>query len=287
MRATPRLAGSLLAGSAAGGLLLLLAAGPAAAGGGSPSPRPTVGTAGTSFLTATVVEPGQPVRVSASTGDHLYWSFAASAGQTDRVTVTVTLPPAASRHGAATYTADVFDGLRRRQACTAGPQNATAAAGAASVRLRCTLRQIRAWAEPWSDDPLPGTYYLRLSATSLPEQDLGQRIQADVRISARNGDAQPAGAKLKSPLSPAVNPGATLPPGAAPEASPSAASSAPKPSERVKGWFSWPSSRWWWTLGGGVLAAVAAVGGYNLTRHPRHWFSPRRSPAGPGRNGQM
>ncbi|MGI5327782.1 hypothetical protein [Actinomadura nitritigenes] len=286
MRATPPLAASLLVSSAACGLFLL-AAGPAAADGGSPSPRPTVGTAGTSFLTATVVEPGQPVRVSASTGDHLYWSFAASAGQTDRITVTVALPPAGSRHGAATYTADVFDGLRRRQACTAGPQNATAATGATSVRLRCTLRRIRAWAEPWSDDPLPGTYYLRLSASSLPEQDLGQPIRADVRISARNGDAQPAGAKLKAPLSPAVNPGATLAPGAAPEASPSAASSAPKPSERVKGWFSWPSSRWWWTLGGGALAAVAAVGGYNLTRHPRHWFSPRRSPAGPGGDGQM
>ncbi|GAA2286902.1 hypothetical protein GCM10010402_50930 [Actinomadura luteofluorescens] len=263
----------LLASVAAACAVLPATALPAAADT-SPSPRPTVGTAGTSFLTATTVEPGQPVRVPASTGDYLYWSFAAAAGQTGRIAVTVTLPPAASRHGAATYTIDVFDGLRRRQACTAGPQNATAAAGAASVRLRCTLRQVRAWAEPWADDPLPGTYYLRLAASGLPEQDLGLPIRADVRISAKDGDARPAGAELKAPLSPAVDPGATLAPGTAPSASP--VNSAPKPAERVKGWFSWPSSRWWWTIGGGVLAAVMAVAGYSLTRHPRRWFSAPR-----------
>jgi hypothetical protein len=253
----------LAAGSACAALPAIAA--PAAAAP-SPSPRPTISTAGTSFLTATTVEPGQPVRVPASTGDYLYWSFAAAAGQTGRITVTVALPPAASRHGAATYTIDVFDGLRRRQACTAGPQNATAAAGAASVRLGCTLRQVRAWAEPWSDDPLPGTYYLRLAASSLPEQDLGLPIRADVRITTKDGDARPAGAKLKAPLSPAVNPGTTLAPGAAPSASP--VDSAPKPADR-QDWFSWPSSRWWWTIGGGVLAAVTAVAGYTLTRHPR------------------
>lgn len=247
---------------------LLLSAGPAAAD----TPSPTIGTAGTSFLTATTVEPGRPVRVSASTGDHLYWSFAAAAGQTGQITVTVALPPPASRHGAATYTADVFDGLRRRQACTAGPQNATADTGATSVKLRCTLRQVRTWAEPWSDDPLPGTYYLRLSASDLPEQDLGLPIRVDVRITTKDGAAQPAGSKLEAPLSPAVNPGATLAPDAAPPASPSAVSSAPKPADRVKGWFSWPSSRWWWTLGGGVLAAAAAVAGYSLTRRPHRWF---------------
>ena len=266
VRASPQL---VLSAAIPAAIVLPLSAGPAAAD--EPSPPPTVGTAGTSFLTATTVEPGQPVRVSASTGDHLYWSFALAAGQTGRVAVTVTLPPAGNRHGAATYTADVFDGLRRRQACTTGPQNATAAADTARVTLRCTLRRVRAWAEPWSDDPLPGTYYLRLSASALPEQDLGLPIRANVRITAKDGDAQPAGAKLKAPLSPPVNPGATLAPDAAPSAAPSAASSAPKPAE-VKGWFAWPSGRWWWTIGGGVLAAAAAVAGYSLTRHPRRWF---------------
>ncbi|MBO2465446.1 hypothetical protein [Actinomadura violacea] len=266
---------SLLLASAAASAVLAATAVPAAADG-SPSPQPTIGTAGTSFLTATTVRPGQPVSVSASTGDYLYWSFATAAGQTGRIAVTVALPPAASRHGAATYTIDVFDGLRRRQACTAGPQNATAAAGTARVRLHCSLRQVRAWAEPWSDDPLPGTYYLRLTASGLPEQDLGLPIRADVRISAKDGDARPAGAKLKAPLSPAVAPGTTLAPGASPSGSASPVSSAPKPAERVKGWFSWPSSRWWWTIGGGVLAAVMAVAGYSLTRHPRRWFSALR-----------
>ena len=96
----------------ASAVLLLAAAGPAAADGDkSPSPQTTIGTAGTSFLTATTVNPGQPVRLSASTGDHLYWSFGAAAGQTDRVTVSVTLP--SGRHGAATWSVDVFDGLRR------------------------------------------------------------------------------------------------------------------------------------------------------------------------------
>lgn len=266
MRASPQL---VLSAAIPAAIVLSLSAGPAAAD--EPSPPPTVGTAGTSFLTATTVEPGQPVRVSASTGDHLYWSFALAAGQTGRVAVTVTLPPAGNRHGAATYTADVFDGLRRRQACTTGPQNATAAADTARVTLRCTLRRVRAWAEPWSDDPLPGTYYLRLSASALPEQDLGLPIRANVRITAKDGDAQPAGSKLKAPLSPPVNPGATLAPDAAASAAPSAVSSAPTPAE-VKGWFAWPSGRWWWTIGGGVLAAAAAVAGYSLTRHPRRWF---------------
>ena len=261
----------------ASAVLLPAAAGPAVADDtASPSPRTTIGTAGTSFLTATTVQPGQPVQLSASTGDYLYWSFAAAAGQSDRITVTITLPPAASRHGAATWTVDVFDGLRRRQACTAGPQTATAADGDATVSLRCTLRQIRSWAQPWSDDPLPGTYYLRLSATDLPEQDLGLPFQTDLQITVRNGNAQPDNATLKAPLSPAINPGATLAPDAVPSSAPSAVASAPKPVERAKGWFSWLSTRWLWTVGGGVLAALAGVAGYSLTRHPRRWFSTAR-----------
>jgi hypothetical protein len=255
-------------------VLALATAGPAFAGGKtSPKPRTTVGTAGTSFLTATAVRPGQPVRLSASTGDYLYWSFAAAAGQTDRIAVTVTLPAETNRPGAATWTVDVFDGLRRRQACTAGPQTVTAQSGTAKISLQCTLRQIRSWAEPWSSDPLPGTYYIRLSAADLSEQGLGLPVDVRLRIGARNGNAEPSGAKLKAPLSPAINPGATVAPDAVPSVDPSAVSSAPKPVQRAKSWFSWPSTRWWWTIGGGVLAAAAGVAGYSLTRHPRRWFS--------------
>jgi len=83
----PRRTGSRLAVLAAGAVLLpatatLLA--PAAATA-APTPSPgaaTIERAGTSFLTATPVGSGQPVRVAASTGDYLYWSFSATAGQT-------------------------------------------------------------------------------------------------------------------------------------------------------------------------------------------------------------
>lgn len=252
---------------------LVVVAGPALADETpAPSPSSTVTTAGTSFLTATAMEAGQPVRVSATTGDYLYWSFDAAAGETDRLAVTITLPPGASRHGPATWTVDVFDGLRRRQACTAGSQTSTAASGAATVALHCLLRQVRSWADPWSDEPLPGTYYVRLSATGLPEQDLGLSIQTDMTLTARAGDAQPDNAKLKAPLSPKADPGVTVAPQAVPSSAPS---SEAEPLERATSWFSWPSSRWWWTIGGGVLAAMAGVGGYSLTRHPRRWFSSR------------
>lgn len=177
------------------------------------------------------------------------------------------------RHGPATWTVDVFDGLRRSQACVAGPQNATVANGAAKATLACTLRGIRSWATPWSNDPLPGTYYVRLSAIGLPEQDLGLPVRTDLWITARDGDAQPANARLKAPLSPGASPGATLAPEATPSASPSASGSPLGAAECAGGWFSWPSGRWLWTVGGGALAALAGVGGYTLTRHPRRWFS--------------
>lgn len=268
MRAT------LLAGLPFAGLVSLAAAAPAVADA-TPSPTPsssTVTTAGTSFLTATAVEPGQPVRVSGSTGDYLYWSFDAAAGDTDRLAITITLPPGTTRHGPATWNVDVFDGLRRRQACTAGSETATAAAGDATVRLHCLLRQVRSWADPWSDEPLPGTYYVRLSATGMPEPDLGLPTQTDLAITRRTGDAQPDNARLKAPLSPKTGPGSTVAPQAAPSPAPSSGTG---PMRRVKSWFSWPSARWWWTIGGGMLAALTGVGGYTLTRHPRRWFSPR------------
>jgi hypothetical protein len=252
------------------GLVCLAAAGPAVADGtASPSPKSTVDTAGTSFLTATAVDSGQQVRVSASTGDYLYWSFDAAAGETDRLAVTITLPSNARRHGPATWNIDVFDGLRRRQACTAGSQTATVAAGDTTLALHCLLRQVRSWADPWSDEPLPGTYYIRLSATGLLEQDLGLPVGIDLALTARTGDAQPDNAHLKAPLSPRTDPGTT----AAPQAVSSAPSSEAEAPDGVKNWFSWPSTRWWWTIGGGLLAAIMGVGGYSLTRHPRRWFS--------------
>ncbi|MFG2105562.1 peptidase [Micromonospora chersina] len=234
----------------------------AAAAAPTPSPgAATVTKAGTSFLTATTITPGQPVRVDASTGDHLYWTFRAEAGQVHEVTATVAF--AKARTGASTWTVDVFDGLRRRQACTAGAQTPTAAATATSVALGCTLRRVRPWAEPWSGDPLPGTYYLRLSVTDLPEPDLGLPVEVDLLVGA---DAEGGGSgddgELEAPLVPNTRAGQVLTAEPAPE---------PVAEEEggLTGWLPEPGSRWVWTSVGGVLAAVAGVVGFALTRRPR------------------
>jgi hypothetical protein len=274
MRVLPRLAAPAIRRAAAtvtASAALALLSGPARADDTpTPSPSPTAGTAGTSFLTATAVKAGEPVRVSASTGDYLYWSFTAAAGETDRLAVTISMPSGTNRHGPATWTVDVFDGLRRRQPCTAGSQTASAAAGADTLALHCLLRQVRSWADPWSDEPLPGTYYVRLSATGLAEQDLGAPVTTDLSITAKKGDAQPDNARLKAPLSPDTDAGATTAPQAGSSAAPSA-----ETARTGHFWnrISWPSTRWWWTIGGGLLAALAGVGGYALTRHPRRWLS--------------
>ncbi|MFF7638237.1 peptidase [Kitasatospora sp. NPDC008050] len=292
MRGTPLTVLSVGAAALALGVL-----GAPAAQAASPSAQPSsssssssasgaapVTTSGTSFLTATTLAPGQSAQVAASTGDYLYWAFAASAGQTDTVKVDVTLPPSAQRHGTQTWTVDVFDGLRRRQACTAGPQSGTADQNTGAVSMSCTLRQIRSWAEPWSGDPLPGTYYVRLSVTDVQQPDLGLAAQVNLQVGSAGGadDAQPEGGDLKAPLVPPVNPGATAAPGAVSAPSPTpaataaatpggalvAAPTAPK-SHWYSGLFSGWNTRWFWTLGGAALASLAGVGGYTLTRHPR------------------
>ncbi|MEU8006783.1 peptidase [Catellatospora sp. NPDC049111] len=232
----------------------------------APTPSPgsaTVNRAGTSFLTATAVDVGQPIQVAATTGDYLYWSFSATAGQTTEIALTVALPPAAKRTGASTWTVDVFDGLRRRQACTAGVQTPIAAATATEVSLGCTLRRVRSWAEPWSGDPLPGTYYVRLSVTDLPEPDLGLPIQVDMLLGA-HGDAVADDGELKAPLVPQVKPGQVIT--AAGSADPSASPS-PDPDDATGAldWLPDLSARWIWTTVGGVLAAVAGVFGFSLT----------------------
>ncbi|MFJ6199780.1 peptidase [Micromonospora sp. NPDC092111] len=245
---------------AAAGLALLATPAPATAAP-TPSPGATpVTRAGTSFLTATGIAAGQPVRVGASTGDYLYWSFPASAGQRHEIGATVTLPKA--RSGASTWTVEVFDGLRRRQACTAGAQTPTVDASTGSVALGCTLRQVRSWAEPWSADPLPGTYYVRLSVTDLPESDLGLPVEVELLVSA-DGEGSRDDGELKAPLVPNTKAGALL------TGEPAAA-----PAEEDDDWFGgdWlPAlgSRWAWSAVGGVLAAVAGVVGFALTRRPR------------------
>ncbi|WP_410809975.1 peptidase [Micromonospora sp. 067-2] len=251
---------SLAALLAAGGAALLPTA---AAAAPTPSPGATpVTRAGTSFLSATPITAGQPVRVDAALGDRLYWSFPATAGQVHGISATVAFPRA--RSGASTWTIDVFDGLRRRQACTAGAQTPTVDAQASSVTLGCTLREVRSWAEPWSADPLPGAYVVRLSVVELPEPDLGAPIDVDllVGVVADRGASGDDG-ELAAPLVPNTRAGAVL------DAVPAADSEGDDGAGSPADWLPDLGSRWVWTSIGGVLAAVAGVVGFALTRRPR------------------
>lgn len=215
--------------------------------------------AGTSFRTATEFEQGQTATASASTGDYLYWSFPADAGQRPTVKATVKLP---DTHAAETWQIDVYDGLRRRQACQYGAQTRTAAANAASVELDCVLRTVRAWSEPWADDPLPGTYYIRLTVVDVPTSDLGLPVGAEVRVGSKDvGGAAAVDGALATPLVPGVG---VLAQGGEEESTKEALLASLEPSG---GWASgWWSDRWVWTAIGGALAALAGVGGYALTR---------------------
>lgn len=178
MRTTRLMAAVLAAGAAVFG-----GAATAAADTAGPSPSPSGSAAapteaGTGFLTATAVQQGQTATASASTGDYLYWLFPATAGQNATVKATVTLPESSTRHASATWRLDVYDGLRRRQACASGHPSRSASVDDTTVELRCTLRTVRPWAEAWANDPLPGAYYVRLTVIDLAEQDRS-RLQRD------------------------------------------------------------------------------------------------------------
>ncbi len=244
-------------------LLLGLAATPAAADA-SPSASPSDGSsaptsAGTSFRTATEIDQGQQATASGSAGDYLYWSFPADAGQRPTVKATVKLP---DTHASETWQLDVYDGLRRRQACQYGAQTRTAASGTASVELACTLRTVRAWSEPWANDPLPGTYYVRLTTVNLATSDLGLPVDAEVRIDSKDiGGSAAVDGSLAEPLVPGIAVKSED------EEDSSTASAVLSSIEPDDGWSSgWWSDRWVWTAIGGALAALAGVGGYALTR---------------------
>lgn len=223
--------------------------------------------AGTSFRTAAAMQLDQQATASASTGDYLYWSFPADSGQRPTVQATVQLPTSPALHAASTWQIDVYDGLRRRQACMYGTQARTAATGTASVRLACTLRPVRAWAEPWANDPLPGTYYIRLTAVDLGSADVGLPFRASVKAASHDaGGAYAVGGSLSEPLVPGISMAA-----AAGSDSDSDSGTGDRASlaegEPDGGWASgWATDRWIWTGVGGVLAALAGVGGYVLTR---------------------
>ncbi|MEV4875161.1 hypothetical protein [Streptomyces cyaneofuscatus] len=249
-------AGALLAG-----LTVLTSAGAAVADDPSASASPgDEGSgpteAGTTFRTATALQQGQAGTAQASAGDYLYWVFPADTGQRATVKATVKLPESEAKRSGSTWQIDVYDGLRRRQACQYGHQTRKAAADASSVELSCVLRTVRSWSEPWANDPLPGSYYVRLTVVNLPANDLGLPFEAEVRAdTVDQGGAHHVDGALAEPLVPGI--------------SVTGASGAPKASagEPEDGWSSgWWTTRWLWTIGGGVLAALAAVFGYSLTR---------------------
>ncbi|MBO0913037.1 hypothetical protein [Streptomyces laculatispora] len=263
IRTTRVLAGALLTG-----LAVLTGAGAAVADDPSASPSPSASgdgsgptEAGTAFRTATAIQQNQTATAGGSTGDYLYWVFPADAGQRATVKAKVTLPETATRHGASTWQVDVYDGLRRRQACMYGKQTGKAAADAATVELTCVLRTVRAWSEPWANDPLPGSYYVRLTVVDLPSADLGLPVRTEIKVtSTGKGGAADVDGTLAKPLVPGVS---------SVEQAADGASAAPVPlaGEPEDGWASgWWTDRWLWTVGGGVLGAFAAVFGYSLTR---------------------
>ncbi|MFG2884666.1 hypothetical protein ACGFYV_20645 [Streptomyces sp. NPDC048297] len=262
MRVTRVLSSALLTLGLAAGVATGPAAGLAAADS-SPSPSASADgsaptRAGTSFRTATEIEQGQRATASGSTGDYLYWSFPADSGQRPTVEASVKLP---QTHAAQTWQIDVYDGLRRRQACQYGAATRTAAQDAPSAELTCVLRTVRAWSEPWANDPLPGTYYVRLTVVNLNSSDLGMPVSTEVRVGSKDiGGSAAVDGSLSQPLVPGI----AVKPAAEQDGTKSAVLSSIEPDD---GWASgWWSDRWVWTALGGVLAALAGIGGYALTR---------------------
>ncbi|MFI1950950.1 hypothetical protein ACH437_03670 [Streptomyces xinghaiensis] len=276
-RALRALAGAVLTGAA-----LLATAGTATADDPSASPgtggeggAPTA--AGTTFRLATAIRQGERAAAEGSAGDYFYWVFPADAGQRVTVTATVKLPESAGRQGASRWRIDVHDGLRRRQACVHGSQTRSVPADAASVQLACTLRTVRAWAEPWSDAPLPGSYYIRLTVVDLPQRDLGLPVRAEIEATSVDaGGAHAVDGKLSTPLVPLTVTGPRDEGGDGDtsqeeqgepeeqERDEAVAAGAPE-----NGWSSgWWTDRWLWTAAGGLLAAFTTAAGYNLARGP-------------------
>jgi hypothetical protein len=274
MRKTSVFTGSLFTASLLAAVVLLTTAGGALADDTpTPSPSSSDGSgvdgpteAGTSFRTATAFRPGQQATADASTGDYLYWVFPVDTGQRATVTAKVTLPDSAARKGSATWQVDVYDGLRRRQPCVYGARTRAVPADADTLELRCTLRTVRAWAEPWSNDPLPGSYYIRLTVLTAQEEDLGLPVQAEIGASLSDkGGSEEVGGGLAAPLTATAALADADGDGSDDEPSKAALASEPE-----GGWSSgWWTDRWIWTAAGGVLGALAAIGGYSLTRPSR------------------
>lgn len=232
--------------------------------------------AGTTFLTAAQVEPGTKVRTKSQTGEYLYWKYVADSGTDVTVQATVSLP-VTNRTGASTWRVDVFDGLRRRQACAAGYPTRVAQPQDTTVTLTCRTRTVRAWAEPWSSDPLPGTYYVRVATTDGPAVDNGRRMTVELEVRAKDA-YDPSGAvddDLRAPLVPITNGGQVLQPGATAPTRDVALPGDDDDGFLDGGWLDWldrPGGRWFWTALGAAAAVLTGLAGFTLTRVRRRWF---------------
>ncbi|WP_436789934.1 peptidase [Yinghuangia sp. YIM S10712] len=225
---------------------------------------------GTTFLTAGKMEAETSTTTPASTGEYMYWSFPALAGEDVSAKVTLTLPN--SRTAPMSWRVDVFDGLRRHQPCATGRPQATAQAADAAIEIDCGPRTIRPWSEAWSSDPLPGTYYVRVAATDVAERDLGLRLQVKLELTAKGGgDVGPYAGQddsLKAPLVPVTGGGQQLQPGQVADTRKVTLAGFDNDDE----WLSGTTGRWVWTTAGGIVAMLLGVGGYLFARHPRRWF---------------
>ncbi|MFE9391833.1 hypothetical protein [Streptomyces sp. NPDC006784] len=261
-----------------------LFAGTGGAAADSPSPDAEDGKsgptrAGTGFRDAAAVPPGRSATANASSGDYLYWVFPLDTGQRATFKAEVELPEQSARHGDSTWRIDVYDGLRRRQPCMYGMQSRVATEDTASVELSCTLRPVRSLTDPWSAHPLPGSYYLRLTAVDAPEKDLGLPVRAQVEAVTKDaGGAHAVDGALSTPLTPGVSATDGKDAEDGEESASPEAQQGPAAVEPEDGWSSgrW-SDRWIWTVAGGVLAALGTLGGYALARGPGR---PSRMPPG-------
>ncbi|WP_436776679.1 peptidase [Yinghuangia sp. YIM S09857] len=259
-----------------------LTGGPAVAATDDPSPGgsgsgPGNGTSatnvlpGTSFLTAGKMEADTSTTTSGSVGEYMYWSFPALAEQDVAAKVTLTLPNDLS--SATTWRVDVFDGIRRHQPCASGRPQVSAPPPETEVRIDCGPRTIRPWSEAWSADPLPGTYYVRVSALEFDEKDVGRKIGVKLELSAKGGgDSGPDAGQddaLKAPLVPVTQAGKPLQPGQVAETRKVTLAGFDSGDDA---WLSGTTGRWVWTSAGGVVAMLLGVGGYLFSRHPRRWF---------------
>ncbi|GAB3851514.1 hypothetical protein GCM10029963_39460 [Micromonospora andamanensis] len=107
---------------------------------------------------------------------------------------------------------------------------------------------------------------MRLAVVDVPETDLGLPIDVDLLVSTTDDAGTSADdGRLEAALVPPTSAGSVLAaePTVAPEGDGDDGWNL-----SLTGWLPEAGSRWLWTTAGGMLAAVAGVVGFALTRRP-------------------